>query len=136
MLDGVTEQRSMITEREMKARAYELSAGTSRPAETDGLVSDLHRSGELVRLEDGLWTTRELREREQQAIQTSESRAREKTAPVNKETSSARRRSTGRPSASPKIDGRTSRRAWTHNRESRPVPPATTPHKYHISHFC
>ncbi len=96
LLNGVTEQRSMITERELKGRAYELSAGVSRPAETDGLMSDLQRSGELVRLEDGLWTTRELREREQQAIQTAESRAQEKTATVSEETLRQARRETGK----------------------------------------
>lgn len=52
LLGAVTEQRSMITERELKARAYELSAGVSRPAEADGLISDLRRSGELVRFVD------------------------------------------------------------------------------------
>jgi hypothetical protein len=34
-------------ERELRARAYELSAGVYRPAEADRLVSDLHRSGVL-----------------------------------------------------------------------------------------
>jgi conjugative relaxase-like TrwC/TraI family protein len=76
LLGAVTEQRSMITQRELKARAYELSAGMSRPAQTDRLVSDLHRSGELVRLEDGMWTTRALREREQQAVQTAQAQHR------------------------------------------------------------
>jgi conjugative relaxase-like TrwC/TraI family protein len=86
LLDGAIERRSMITERELKARAYELSAGVSRPAETDNLVRDLARSGELIQLDDRTWTTRELREREQQAIQTAESRTSENTAPVSKET--------------------------------------------------
>ncbi len=86
LLAAVTEQRAMITERELRARAYELSAGVSRPAEADRLVSGLHRSGELVRLEDGMWTTRSLREREQHTVEIAKARAGEHAAPVSEQT--------------------------------------------------
>ena len=86
LLAAATEQRSMITERELKARAYELSAGVSRPAEADRLIGDLYRSGELVRLEGGMWTTRSLREREQTTVQIAKDRAREHAAPVSEQT--------------------------------------------------
>jgi len=35
----------MITERELRAKAYELSAGVCRPAEADRLINALGRSG-------------------------------------------------------------------------------------------
>jgi conjugative relaxase-like TrwC/TraI family protein len=96
LLAAVTEQRSMITERELKARAYELSAGVSRPAEADRLMSDLHRSGELLQLEGGLWTTRSLREREQNTVQIAKARAGEHAAPVSEQTLRQARRETAR----------------------------------------
>jgi len=82
LLSAATERRSMITQRELSARAYELSAGTVRPSEAQQVVNELARSGELVRLQDGTWTTRELREREQAAIRTAQARAGEIAAPV------------------------------------------------------
>ncbi len=96
LLAAVTEQRAMITERELKARAYELSVGVSRAAEADRLVSELHRSGELVRLEGGLWTTRSLREREQSTVQIAKDRADERAAPVSEQTLREARRETAR----------------------------------------
>jgi conjugative relaxase-like TrwC/TraI family protein len=96
LLEAVTEQRAMITEHELRARAYELSAGASRPAEADGLVSDLHRSGELVRLEGGMRTTRSLREREQSTVQIAKARAGERAAPVSDQTLRQARRETAR----------------------------------------
>jgi conjugative relaxase-like TrwC/TraI family protein len=86
LLQAVTEQRAMITERELRARAYELSAGVSRPAQADRLISGLHRSGELVQLQGGMWTTRSLREREQATVQTAKDRAGEHAAPVSEQT--------------------------------------------------
>ena len=65
----------MITKRELRAKAYELSAGVCRPADADRLVDDLARSGELLQLEDGTWTTRHLREQEQATIEIAERRA-------------------------------------------------------------
>ncbi len=96
LLEAVTEQRSMITERELRARAYELSAGVSRPAEADRLIGDLHRSGELVQLEGGMWTTRSLREREQSTVRIAKDRANEKAAPVSEQTLRQARRETAR----------------------------------------
>ena len=59
LLAEVTRDSSMVTKRELRAKAYELSAGVGRPAEADRLVDDLARSGELLQLEDGTWTTRQ-----------------------------------------------------------------------------
>ena len=69
LLADVTKERSTVSERELRARAYELAAGMSHPREADTVVAELARSGELVALEDGRWTTRELREREQQTLE-------------------------------------------------------------------
>jgi conjugative relaxase-like TrwC/TraI family protein len=86
LLEALTEQRSMVTERELRARAYELSAGVSRPADADRLISGLCRSGELVRLEGAMWTTRSLREREQATVRIAGERASENAAPVSEQT--------------------------------------------------
>jgi len=86
LLRGVTSQRSMVSERDLRARAYELSAGVCHPAQADRVVADLARSGELVALAGGLWTTRELREREQQTLTLAASRANERAAPVGEAT--------------------------------------------------
>jgi conjugative relaxase-like TrwC/TraI family protein len=68
LLEEVTRERSTIEGRELKAKAYELSAGVCRPGEADELVAELERSGALVRLEGGHWTTRHLREMEQATL--------------------------------------------------------------------
>jgi conjugative relaxase-like TrwC/TraI family protein len=86
LLADVTRDRSMIAERDLYARAFELSPGNCHPADAQRVVRDLARTGELVALEGGMWTTRELREREQQTVQLAESRANEKAAPVREET--------------------------------------------------
>ena len=83
LLTEVTRERSMITERELRAKAYELSAGVCRPAEADRLVNDLAHSGELLPLEGGLWTTRRLREMEQRTIEIAQQRITESAAPVS-----------------------------------------------------
>jgi conjugative relaxase-like TrwC/TraI family protein len=83
LLADVTRDRSTVTERELRARAYELVAGISHPREADGVVAELARSGELVALKDGLWTTRELREQEQRTLELAQARASERTAPVS-----------------------------------------------------
>jgi hypothetical protein len=44
----VTRDRSTVTERELRARAYELAAGISHPWEADRVVAKLARSGELT----------------------------------------------------------------------------------------
>jgi conjugative relaxase-like TrwC/TraI family protein len=83
LVRDVTKERSIVRERDLHARAYELSAGVCQPGEADKLLGGLVQSGELVELEGGLWTTRELREREQQTMALAESRAGERAAPVS-----------------------------------------------------
>jgi conjugative relaxase-like TrwC/TraI family protein len=83
LLAEVTRERSMITHRELRAKSYELSAGVCRPAGADQLVDELERSGELVRLEHGMWTTREMRELERTTVEIAKERAAERAAPVS-----------------------------------------------------
>ena len=96
LLAEVTREHSMITERELRAKAYELSAGVCRPAQADRLVHELTRSGELVRLEDGMWTTRDLREMEQATIHVAHERATENAAPVKEHSLKQARREIGK----------------------------------------
>jgi AAA domain len=86
----------MITERELRAKAYELSAGVCRPAQADRLVNELARSGELVRLQDRTWTTRRLREMEQSTVDIAKRRTSENTAPVGEQSLKQARREIGR----------------------------------------
>lgn len=83
LIAEVTHQRSMITEHELKAKAYELSAGVCRPAQADQILDQLAHSGELVQLEDHTWTTRRLREQEQTTVDIAKRRASENAAPVS-----------------------------------------------------
>jgi conjugative relaxase-like TrwC/TraI family protein len=69
LLEEVTRESAMIEERELRAKAYELAAGVCRPEEADQLVDELARDGHLIRLEEGMWTTRRLREMEQATLQ-------------------------------------------------------------------
>jgi conjugative relaxase-like TrwC/TraI family protein len=96
LLVEATREQSMITERELRTKAYELSAGVCRPAAADRLVGDLARSGELLRLEGGLWTTRRLREIEHTTIETAQQRATENVAPVAEESLRQARREAGK----------------------------------------
>jgi hypothetical protein len=96
LLAEVTRDSAMVTKRELRAKAYELSAGVGRPAEADRLVDDLARSGELLQLEDGTWTTRHLREQEQTTIEIAEQRAKERAAPVSEDELKQARREIGR----------------------------------------
>jgi conjugative relaxase-like TrwC/TraI family protein len=82
LLGALTAERSMVSETELRARAYELAAGICEPAEADRVIDGLTREGELVALEGGRWTTRALREREQQALSLVGARREETTAPV------------------------------------------------------
>jgi conjugative relaxase-like TrwC/TraI family protein len=86
LLREATSERATLSDRDLRARAYELAAGVSHPSRADRIVEDLARSGELIQLEGGLWTTRELREREQQTLATAASRAREQSVPVRDST--------------------------------------------------
>jgi conjugative relaxase-like TrwC/TraI family protein len=96
LLGEAVKERATITERELRAKAYELSAGVCRPAEADRLVEELARSGELVRLQDRTWTTRSLREMEQTTVDTAERRASENAAPVGEQALKQARREIGR----------------------------------------
>lgn len=96
LLENVTREASMITTHELRAKAYELSAGVCRPADADRLVNELARSGELLQLEGGLWTTRQLRELEQSTVGIAERRVTENAAPVSEEALKQARREIGR----------------------------------------
>ena len=96
LLAEVTRESSMITKHELRAKAYELSAGVGRPADADRLVNDLARSGELLQLQDGTWTTRHLRELEQTTIDIAERRATEVAAPVSEQALTQARREIGK----------------------------------------
>jgi conjugative relaxase-like TrwC/TraI family protein len=82
LLADVTRERAIVSERDLRARAYELSAGVCRPSHADAVIADLARSGELVALHGGAWTTRELRDRELGVLAIAGSRANERAAPV------------------------------------------------------
>jgi conjugative relaxase-like TrwC/TraI family protein len=96
LLRDLTRESSMVSDRDLRARGYELAAGVCEPAQADRVVAGLVRSGELVALEGGLWTTRELREREQATLAVAESRAGERAAPVSEQTLKDARREAGR----------------------------------------
>jgi conjugative relaxase-like TrwC/TraI family protein len=96
LLAQVTKERSMITERELRAKAYELSAGVCRPADADRLIDELAQAGALLKLQDGSWTTRELRETEQRTIDIAQRRASEDAAPVSERSLKRARREIGR----------------------------------------
>jgi conjugative relaxase-like TrwC/TraI family protein len=86
LLADVSRDRSMVAERDLYARAYEISPGNCEPREARRMVGELARAGELVALEGGMWTTRELRERETRTMDLAASRAGEDPAPVGEET--------------------------------------------------
>ncbi len=69
----------MIETRELEARALDLAAGLERPDVAAEHLAGLQESGELVELEGGWWTTRELRELEQHALDTARDRTAEPT---------------------------------------------------------
>ncbi len=96
LLDEVTRERATVDERELRAKAYELAAGACRPEEADQVVDELARSGELVRLEEGMWTTRRLREMEQATVQIAERRASENAAPLGEASLKQARREVGK----------------------------------------
>jgi hypothetical protein len=75
LVRDATKERSIVPERDLHARAYELAAGVCRPAQADVVLAGLVQSGELVALQGGMWTTRELREREQAMLTLAASRA-------------------------------------------------------------
>jgi conjugative relaxase-like TrwC/TraI family protein len=96
LLAEATRERATIPERELRAMAYELAAGACRPEEADRLIADLTRSGELVRLEGGMWTTCRLRELERATVEIAERRADEIVAPIGDRSLRQARREVGR----------------------------------------
>ena len=85
LIERVTAKSSTVSERELYATAYEASAGVCHPSEAQTVVKDLARSGELIQLRDGKWTTRQLREREQRTLATVKQRASQNAAPVREQ---------------------------------------------------
>jgi conjugative relaxase-like TrwC/TraI family protein len=83
LTQDVTRKSAIVSERDLRARSYELAAGIARPSEADAVVRDLARTGALVALEGGAWTTRELRDRELRVLAIARSRAYEQAAPVS-----------------------------------------------------
>jgi ATP-dependent exoDNAse (exonuclease V) alpha subunit len=83
LVADVTKDRATVSDRDLRARAYELAAGVAHPREADVVLAELARAGELVALEGGWWTTRELRELEQQTLELATSRASARAAPVS-----------------------------------------------------
>ena len=85
LLVDLTREQAVVRERDLRARAYELAAGVCEPAHADRVVDGLVRSGELVALQGGSWTTREQREREQATLALAQSRAPDRAAPVGEQ---------------------------------------------------
>jgi hypothetical protein len=83
VLERLTRERATASDNELRAIAYERSAGAVHPDRAERLLGDLERSGELVRLDNGTWTSRQLRERERQTVETVKNRASERAAPVD-----------------------------------------------------
>ncbi|HEY4996434.1 MAG TPA: MobF family relaxase [Solirubrobacteraceae bacterium] len=96
LLSDLTREQSVVRERDLGARAYELSAGVCEPVKADCVVAGLVQAGELVALRGGLWTTRELREREQATLALASSRAEERAAPVSEQALRSAQREVGR----------------------------------------
>ncbi len=84
LLADVCADRSTLSERDLWARAWELSAGACWPEQARGVVEDLIGRGELIGLEDGSWTTRELRQLERQTVELAQDRGAEGTAAVSR----------------------------------------------------
>ena len=80
LLGELAAQRSMVTRQELEARALEIAAGVEPAAQAAERLEELSREGELVELDGGWWTTRELRELEQRTLATVLERSAETTA--------------------------------------------------------
>ena len=96
LLEEVTRESAMIEDRELRAKAYELAAGVCRPEEADQVVDELARNGHLIRLEDGMWTTRRLREMERATVKIAERRSTENRAAVSERSLKQARREIGK----------------------------------------
>jgi conjugative relaxase-like TrwC/TraI family protein len=80
LLGELVAQRSMVTRQELEARALEIGAGVEPAAQAVGRLDELSQEAELVELDGGWWTTRELRELEQRTLATVLERSAETTA--------------------------------------------------------
>ena len=96
LLRDLTREHSTVSDRDLHARAYELAAGVCEPAQADRVLEGLVHSGELIELQGGAWTTRELREREQATLAQAQSRTGERVAPVSEQTLREAERGAGR----------------------------------------
>ena len=83
LLTDLTERSATVSDRDMRARAYELVAGHAYPREADAAIEQLTRSGQLIALQGDRFTTRELRELELRTLQVAASRSTEQAAPVS-----------------------------------------------------
>ena len=94
-------------ERDLTRARMSWRPGDARPREARRRSSaDLTRAGELVELEGGMWTTRELRELEQRTLALAETARSERAAPVTPSRRCARRAGAAR-----EIGGAAERRA-------------------------
>jgi conjugative relaxase-like TrwC/TraI family protein len=82
VLADVTKERSTVSQRDLRARAYELAAGVCGARAADDVVRSLVASGDLVALQGDVWTTKELRDREKEMLAIACSRSTEQAAPV------------------------------------------------------
>ena len=101
LIGALTREHSTVSDRDLHARAYELAVGWGPPEQADHVVRGLVQSGELVPLQGGSWTTRELREREQQTLALAKERSTERVAPVSERTLKEAQRETGREIGAP-----------------------------------
>jgi conjugative relaxase-like TrwC/TraI family protein len=83
LLADLTSHSATVSERDLRARGYELAAGKAHPRESDAVIAELARSGELVALQDGRWTTRELRQLELRTVELAVSAGTARPAPVS-----------------------------------------------------
>jgi ATP-dependent exoDNAse (exonuclease V) alpha subunit len=86
LLADLTRERSMVEDRLLEARALELVAGAERPEQAREHVEELVARGELIELEGGWFTTRQLRELEQRTLATAADRATERAGVVSAST--------------------------------------------------
>jgi conjugative relaxase-like TrwC/TraI family protein len=96
LVRDLSRSQAMVTDRDLHARAYELAAGVCEPAQADHVLAGLVQSGELISLQGAMWTTREMREREQATLTVAEERAQQQAAPVSEQTLEEARREIGR----------------------------------------
>jgi conjugative relaxase-like TrwC/TraI family protein len=80
LLTDLVAQRSMVTRAELEARALEIGAGAGPAVQAAERLEELSRTGELVELDGGWWTTSELRDLEQRTLATVIDRSAEATA--------------------------------------------------------